>query len=93
MTPVPLRTRQIRDADMELAQDQSKISELVRKLESTVYTVRLDPLGFDRHHNRYWWLGDDGADKTGERLKNPPIICPHSFRNQYQTSFGGLPMA
>ena len=60
------RTRQLKDVEMEIAADQSRIDELVRHVGSTQLSVRQEPLGYDRYWNRYWWLGSHSETQAGQ---------------------------
>ena len=67
-------TRQVKDFDVELATDQSKIDALIRQIDSIGYEVRQEPLGHDRHWNRYWVLGAWHADEPGEKGLSLSVI-------------------
>jgi hypothetical protein len=53
---------------MELAADQSRIAELGRQIDAHEHVVREEPVGYDRHWNRYWILGSCSQIQPG----NPP---------------------
>lgn len=50
---------------MEMAQDQSRIVELGRQIDAHEHVVREEPVGWDRHWNRYWILGSCSGDHPG----------------------------
>lgn len=56
------RTRAEEAAESSALADRERVEEAVRRLREQDAGVRRDPLGHDRHWNRYWLLGNgDGG--------------------------------
>ena len=54
--------------ELEMAQDQSRIAELGRQIDAHEHVVREEPVGWDRHWNRYWILGSHGSERPGDKF-------------------------
>lgn len=60
------RTRAEKEVEMEVAKGRSREAEILRQLKLEGGAVRLMPVGYDRHWNRYWLLHDSEDDADGE---------------------------
>ena len=58
--------------ELEMAEDQSRIAELGRQIDAHEHVVREEPVGWDRHWNRYWILGSSGSERPGDKTSLRP---------------------